>query len=179
MIFWIVISGTIVILCLIAAVRWELGSADRINDQMAALRDRARANPPDKEALDSLIHLAQSNDSFERTEAIAYLGQVGSRAEPAVDLLIKALKGDDYDNARVAATSLGEIGPGARRAIPALIEAVERQPDDIGAIAANSLGEIAKPSDTKVVAVLKQAAKSPEEDMRLSAQEGLDELGIK
>jgi hypothetical protein len=175
----VILVGVLLIVCLVIAVRFEQGRPDRINKQMAVLRDRVKANPPDKEALDEMIKLTQSNDSFERTAAIAYLGKAGSNAAPAVDALIKALNGDDPFNAREAATSLGEIGPSARSAVPDLIKAVQdRQDQDIGWFAAESLGRIVTPNDAEAVAVLRQAAKSTDERMRHSANEGLQELGI-
>jgi HEAT repeat protein len=157
-----------------------LDRPDRINKQMADLRDRAKANPPDKEALNELINLTHSKDSFERTAAIAYLGEVGSRAEPGVDALIEALSENAFFSGNAAATSLGEIGPAARRAIPALINAVQKYPDEgTGWFAAESLGQIANSNDTEVIAVLTQAAISSDERMRNSANEGLEALGVK
>jgi HEAT repeat protein len=150
---------------------------DRINKHMTALQDRAKANPPDKAALDKLINLTHSKNSFERTAAIISLGDVGSRAEPGVDALIEALNENSLFSGREAAFSLGEIGSGARRAIPDLIKAVQNYPDeDTGWFAAESLGHIANSNDTEVVT---QGAKSSDERMRFSANEGLEALGIK
>ena len=175
----VVLVGIIIIICVVVATLFEQGRPDRINKQMSVLRDRAKAHPPDKEALDKMIKLTQSNDSFERTAAIAYLGQVGSQAAPGVDALIKALNGNDPFNARAAAISLGEIGPSARPAVPDLIKAVQdRQDQDVGWFAAESLGQIVTSNDVEVVAVLRQAVKSADERMRHSANEGLQELGI-
>lgn len=176
----VILVGIALIICAVLVVRFEQGRPDRINKQMAALRDRAKAHPPDREALDKLIKLTQSNDSFERTAAIAYLGQVGSQAAPGVNALTRALNSNDPFNARAAAISLGEIGSGARSAVPDLIKAVKEHPNaDVGWFAAESLGHIVTSNDVQVVDVLKQAAKSSDERMRHSANEGLQELGIK
>lgn len=160
---------------------------ERNNERMAILRDRVKANPPDTNALNSLILSARSKDPLERTSAIAYLGQLGTHAEPAVDVLVEELKRSDPSNpseadfgVREAAQSLGEIGPGARRAIPDLIKAVQQHPEEgAGFSAAKSLGQIANSNDTEVVNVLTQAAKSSDERMRFGANQGLTALGIK
>jgi HEAT repeat protein len=157
---------------------------EQINERMAILRDRAKTNPPDTNALNSLILALQSKDSWTRDTAAGVLGQVGSNAEPAVDSLIKILERSDPYNpteadfgVKEAAQSLGEIGPGARRAIPALIKAVQQHPEEgAGFSAAKSLGQIANTNDTEVVTVLTQAAKSSDERMRFSANEGIQTL---
>ena len=160
--------------------RLEVKRAERINQRMAILRDRAKANPPDTGALNSLIQSLKSGDSYEKTEAAAYLGEVGSHAEPAVDALVEILNGTDGFAAREAASSLGEIGTGARRAIPDLIKAMQQHPEEgAGFSAAKSLGQIADTNDTEVVTVLTQASKSSDERMRFSANEGLKVLQIK
>ena len=157
--------------------RLAVQHVERNNERMAVLRDRVKANPPDTNALNSLILSVHSKDPFERVSAIAYLGQVGGHAEPAVDVLIETLNNSDPYDAREAASSLGEIGTGARRAIQDLKKTVQQHPDDgIGWFAAKSLGQIANSNDTEVVAVLTQAAKSSDERMRFSANEGLQLL---
>jgi len=174
--------GLIVLLCAFViegsiTARLEVRRVEHINDKMAILRDRAKANPPDTNALNSLNLSLHSKDSFERTAAIIFLGQVGSPAEPAVDMLVEALNSGDPFNAREAASSLREIGTGARRAIPALMKVVQQHEDtDIGWFAATSLGQIANSNDTEVVTVLTQATKSSDERMRFSANEGLQDL---
>jgi HEAT repeat protein len=176
----VILVGVLLFVCLVISVRYENDRPDRINKQMSILRDRAKANPPDNKALDMLINLTHSKDSFERTAAIASLGQVGSNAEPGVDTLIEALNKNALFSGNTAATSLGEIGPSARRAIPALIKAVQEHPDEgTGWFAAESLGHIANSNDTEVVTVLNQAANSSDERMRNSANQGLTALGIK
>ena len=158
--------------------RLEVRRVERINEQMAILRDRAKSNPPDTQALNSMISSLKSKDRWERGAAIGFLGQVGDHAEPAVDMLVEALNSTDPYDARGAADSLGGIGPGARRAIPALIKAVKQHDDaDIGWFAAESLGHIANSNDTEVITVLTQATKSSDERMRFSANAGLQALG--
>ncbi len=174
------VIGTIILLIPIISLAWffyRLDRPNRINKQMALLRDDARANPSGGKSLARLIDLTHSDDSFERTAAIAYLGEVGSNAEPAVDALTQALLGNDPFNAREAARSLGEIGPDARRAIPDLIKAVEQGSNgDVGWFAAESLGHIANLNDTNVVRVLTQATNSSDKRMRFRANIGLTAL---
>lgn len=154
--------------------RHEIEDHEQVNKDMAILRDRIKANPPDTNALNSMVQMLKANDSFRRTAAVAYLGQVGSRAEPAVNAIVETLEGNDGFAAREAARSLGEIGPSAQRAIPALIKSVQQHGnEDIGWFSAESLGNIADPNDVSVVAVLQQAAKSSDERMRDSAVTGL------
>ena len=174
-IFVVIFIGTIIIIYRVAVEpRNELERHEQINKQMTLLRDRAKANPPDKEALNSLIKSLTSKDSFERTAAIGFLGQVGSRAEPGVDALIEALSGGNPFDAREAARSLGEIGPSAQRSVQALIQAVERHPDtDVGWFAAESLGSVADANDASVIKILEQAARTPDERMRKSATTAL------
>lgn len=152
---------------------------ERNNEHMAILRDRARRNPPDPNALNALISAVGSSDPFQRTAAIGFLGQIGSNAAPAVKVLIGALNSQDPYDAREAANALGEIGLGAMQAVPDLIKAVQDHPnEDIGWFAAESLGHIVTSNDVEVVTVLKRAAKSSDERMSHSANEGLRELGI-
>jgi hypothetical protein len=162
---------------LVIGPRLEISHRERINGRMSLLRDRVKANPSDTNALCMMVQSLQSKDSWEKVAAVAYLGQVGCRAEPATDGLIQALNGADLYAAREAAKSLGEIGPGARRAIPALTNAVRRHADaDIGWFAAESLGQIADPDDAAVALLLKQAAASSDERMVYSANEGIEAL---
>jgi hypothetical protein len=159
------------------ASRLAVQHIKRNNELMAILRDRIKENPPDTNALNSLILSVHSKDQFERTSAIAYLGQVDSHAEPAVDILIEALNSNDPYDAREAVSSLGEIGTNALRAIPALIKAVQQHPEEgSGFSAAKSPGQIAHFNDTEVAKVLALAAKSSDERMRFSANEGLQAL---
>jgi HEAT repeat protein len=152
---------------------------ERNIEHMAILRDRARRSPADSNALNALISAVDSNDRFERTAAIAFLGQIGSNAAPAVKVLIGVLNNHDPYDAREAASTLGEIGPGAMQAVPDLTRAIQNHPhEDIGWFAAESLGHIVTTNDVEVVATLKQAAKSSDELMRDSANEGLQALGI-
>jgi HEAT repeat protein len=181
-IFVVAILAVFILMCAFMMVYKVciLDRPDRINKHMVALQNHVMANPSDKEALDTLINLTYSKDSFERTAAIITLGQLGNRAEPGVDALIEALNENALFSGPEAATSLGEIGPGARRAIPALINAVQKYPDEgTGWFAAESLGHIANSNDTEVVEVLKQAAQSYDERMRFSANKGLAALGVK
>lgn len=158
-------------------LRNETERRGQIDKDMGVLRDSARGNPADTNALNSMIQLLKAGDSFQRTAAVAYLGEVGSNAEPAVDAIVATLKGPDGFAAREAARSLGEIGPNAQRAIPALIMVVQQQEnEDTGWFSAESLGNIADPNDVSVVAVLQQAAKSSDERMRHSAETGLQVL---
>jgi HEAT repeat protein len=153
---------------------------ERNNERMAIFRDRAREHPPDSKALNALILAVNSKDPFERTSAIAYLGQVGSNAAPAVKILIGALNSQDPYDAREAASALGEIGPGAMQAVPDLIKAVQNYPnEDIGWFAAESLGQITTSNNLEVIGILRQAAKSSDERMRNSANQGLAALGIR
>src|SRR5882724_10177702 len=157
--------------------RLEVKRVERMNEHMAALRDHVKINPPDTNALSSLILSLHSKDPWERGAAAGFLGQAGSNAEPAVDGLIEVLNGNDPFDTKLAAQSLGEIGLGARRAIPALIKAVQQHPEEgAGFSAAKSLGQIANTNDTEIVTVLDQAAKSSDESMRFSANEGLQAL---
>jgi HEAT repeat protein len=153
---------------------------ERNNERMAIFRDQAKRNPPEPKALNALISAVNSTDSFERTAAIAYLGQVGSNAAPAVKTLIGALNSQDPYDAREAANTLSEIGPSATQAVPDLINAVKNHPnEDIGWFAAGALGYISNSNDLEVVRILSQATKSSDERMRNSANQALSSLGVK
>ena len=165
---------------LVAGTRSEIKRLERLRERMTALRDRAKRDPPDTNALELLIRYTQSKNRFERTAAIAFIGQVGSRAEPAVNSLIAALNGVDPYDAREAAQSLGLIGPRARQSIPALLQAVQQHTgEDIGWCAAEALGKIANTNDLSVIAVLQRAAQDPNPDMRHSAARALDALSTR
>lgn len=154
--------------------------AVHVRERLESLRDRAKANPPDTNALNQLIRSMHSRNIWERNAAIAYIGQVGGRAEPAVDDLIQALNGTDPYNQREAANSLGEIGPAARQAIPSLIKAVRTYPDaDIGWFAAKSLGQIADPNDATVLTALEQGSKSTNRLMAEDATRALQTLAAR
>lgn len=173
----IIVVATVAFYKVVIEPRRVLERNEQINKQMAVLRDRAKLDPPDTEALNSLIRSLNSKVWFERTAAIGFLGQVGPHAEPAVGPLVEALNGNDLFGAREAARSLGGIGSGARRAIPDLIKAVQQHDDaDIGWFAAESLGNIADPNDKSVIAVLEQASKSTDDRMKKSAIVGLSAL---
>jgi len=156
---------------------WEIRRTTRVNEHMNFLKDRLKANPSDREALEGMIEAMHSRDSFERTAAIGYLGEAGSAAKPAVPAIIEALTGSDGFNARAAAISLGQIGPAAKDAIPDLIRAIANHPnDDVGWFSAESLGHISSTNDADVMRVLMQATNSPYKDMKYSANAGLQAL---
>lgn len=169
----------LIVIATIISAQIRVSRIERNIKQMATLRDLARQNPPDEKAIDSLIAFVHSNDSVERTAAIAYLGQVGSNAVPAVGDLIKSLNGGNLYDAREAAASLGDIGHSAGAAVPSLMSAVKKYPEtDIGWFAAKSLGYIVTSNDVEVVTLLQQAAQSSDGRMRHSALEGLQAMGI-
>ena len=155
----------------------EIVRRRKIIEKMTVLRDDVRNHSNDTNALDSLINSLRSEDSFEKTRAAVYLGDLNKLAEPAVHPLMDVLEGSDLFAAREAAASLGEIGPGATDAIPSLIMAVQRySQSDIGAFAARSLGKIADPEDLKTRTVLKQAGESPYNLLKNNAILALEEL---
>jgi HEAT repeat protein len=155
----------------------EVQRTTRINEHMNFLKDQLKANPSNREPLQAMLQAVHSSDSFERTAAIGYLGEAGSAAKPAVPVIIEALNGDDGFSARAAAISLGQIGPAAKDAIPDLIRAVEQHPnEDIGWFSAESLGHVADSNDAIVVKLLTQATNSPDQDIRYSANKGLQAL---
>lgn len=162
---------------LVVSPRLELARREGIIQRLAALRDRVKRDASDQEAVKLLMGSMRSRDSFERTQAIAFIGQVGDAAESAVDALIASLRGADLYNAREAARSLGEIGPAARRSVPALKEAVQLHPHaDIGWFAVESLGSVADPSDAAVVALLRRETNSSDSIMCKSAEIALETL---
>ena len=177
-----ILAGVVFAIILLIALdllgpRLEIARRHRINTYMQSLTERTRATPPDTEALNTLIRLLHSNDSFESTGAAIALGAVGGHAEPAVDALIETLESPNHYTAREASTSLGMIGPAAQRAVPALIKAMQQHSDrDVGWFAAESLGYIADPNDASVITVLEQASKSSDDRMRSSAVKGLHSL---
>jgi HEAT repeat protein len=155
----------------------EIQRTTRINEHLNFLKDQLKANPSNSEVLHSMLELVHSSDPFERTAAIAYLGESGSAARPAVPALIEALKGSNGYDARAAAISLGQIGPGAKQAIPDLILAVAQYPNaDVGWFSLESLGHIANSNDAVVVKILTKATNSSSQDMRFSANAGLQAL---
>ncbi len=176
-IFLICVAVVSAIALLLLGPRLAADRMERLDRKMMYLRERVKTNASDAEALDALMRAARSRNSFERTLAITYLGQLGSRGEPAIGLLIEALNGGDPYDARQAAQSLGEIGPSAKRAVPDLMRAMQQHlHSDIGCFSAESLGNIADPDDTRVQAALHAALMSVDPQMRVFSKRGLDRL---
>ena len=158
-------------------MRLQIKRTEHRNESMAILCDRARKNPHDVDAINSLILSVHSDNFLERSSAISFLGQVGSNAQPAVPILIEALNHNDLYDAREAAISLGEIGVGAKQSVPSLIKAMtNHENEDVGWFAAESLGNIAEPNDMSTIVALQQSAKSTNDNMRRCANIGLNTL---
>lgn len=72
-----------VALILVLACLWltgpsrEIQRTNRINEHLNFLKDGLKANPSNSEGLHAMLELVHSSDSFERTAAIAYLGEAG------------------------------------------------------------------------------------------------------
>lgn len=178
---WTALGGVVVlVLGLFFAFihpQMEIARRNAMIERMTGMRDSIRENPADTNALQLLIASLSSEDSFERTRAAVFLGQVGPAGQDAVAPLVEVLNGHDPYASREAAASLGEIGPAARSALPDLCNAVDRHPRaDIGAFAALSLGKIAEPTNSVVRETLLRASESSYHLMRLNAQQGLSLL---
>ena len=172
-----VIGIAFLVFIFVVEPRLSEAKLERLNKRLSLLRDRVAANPSDTNAFDRLVAAVHSNNSFERNAAIACLGQLGPRAEPAVGTLIAALNGPDPYDVREAARSLGNIGPGAKAALPALSQVVKKRSDaDAGWFAADSLAVIAEPNDPQVISLLEEAQKSPDPRMVEHASRSLLKL---
>jgi HEAT repeat protein len=91
----------------------------------------------------------QANDSWVRSEAAYYLGEIGPEARETVPVLIWALSDESASVRANAASALGKIGPDASAAIPYLVKALDDEDFDVRLFADIALSQIG--FDTKKV----------------------------
>ena len=109
-----------------------------------------------------------------RYAAAEALGPVGADPDVAVPVLIALLKNEEDDGGRLAvARALGNFGPAAASALPALRETL-RSVGGGGWPAAEAIGKIGGPD---AVPALVEALQSKDDQVRLTAIQGLGNLG--
>jgi len=151
------------------------GDRTAIVTELNELQTRIEADETDREAMNRIVAILNSDWSFARTNACVTLGNLGARAKPAVSDLTNALDcGDGYVE-REAALAFGKIGPAAVDAVPAIAVKLSQRKFNTAIFCAEALGNIGEPSE-EAIASLELASSSDNKELADAAKDALKRL---
>jgi HEAT repeat protein len=154
--------------------RW---SRVAVSNRVHELVKRVESGDEAERALDELVQILKTGNSFQRTTAAVGLGECGPMAASKIPELVAALDSQDHFVSREAARALCDIGINLEQAIPSLRKALKNiYWIDVACYSAEALGKAGKAGVVAIPDLEIAAAQTEDAELARIARESIERI---